>query len=258
MSALTKRMLQTLSLLLVAIATVALAGCRAVEPETAMRSDSFIVPSEYRLEVSTFNGPIEVTQGDGRSVSIVATIRQPNEVEYSAELDGSTLRVVTTAPDRRITPSPGVSLVITAPAGAEVDLRSGNGRIELVGVGTGGTLDTSNGSISLQDVAGEFVLDTSNGAVTLENVHCQINADTSNGRIEFTGSFDGGSSNSLETSNGGITVRVGAEANLHIDAETRNGGVDIDMPLNAATVGDIGTGSASLRLRSSNGSIDIR
>ena len=54
------------------------------------------------------------------------------------------------------------------------------------------------------------------------------------------------------------------QANVHIDAETNNGDVHVEIPLDVATlrdkrvVGDIGSGSASLRLRTSNGSITVR
>jgi len=247
----------------VALATVAFAACE-VTPETTTQADSFRVPLGYKLVVATFNGGIEVVEGDTRSVSVVATIRQPDDVNYSVELDGDTVSVVATAVRTNITPSPSVSLVITAPPSAELDLRSSNGSINVDGVGTNGLLKSSNGEITLRNVAGRFVIDTSIGAITIENVHGEIDARTNTGPIEFSGSFDDGSTNSLRTFTGGITINVGEQANVHIDAEATNGEVDIKIPLDAATmsdervVGDIGDGGASLRLRTTNGSITIR
>ena len=253
-----------IALFVVVLATFVFAACESVIPETSTQSGSFRVPLDYKLAVDTFNGTIEVIEGDTRSVSVVATIRQPDDVNYSAELDGNAVSVVATAVRTNISPSPGVSLVITAPPGAELDLRSSNGSIEVDGVGTNGLLESSNGKITLRNVTGKFVIDTSNGAITIVNTHGEIDGRTSNGPIEFSGSFDDGSTNSLRTSNGNITINVGEQANVHIDAETNNGDVDVEIPLDAATlsdgrvVGDIGDGSASLRLRTSNGSITIR
>ena len=253
-----------LSLLVIVFATFLLAACESVTPETTTQSDSFRVPSDYALDVDMFNGRIEVVRGDGRSVSVEATIRQPDDVNYSVELDGDTVRAVATAVRTNINPSPGVSLVITAPPGAVLNLRSSNGRVEVDGVGTGGVLESSNGRITLKNVAGRFVLATSNGDLTIEDVHGEIDGATSNGRIVFSGTFEAESSNSLRTSNGSIRINVGEHANVHVDAETSNGDVDVEIPLDAETrqddrvVGDIGDGSASLRLRTSNGSITIR
>jgi hypothetical protein len=100
---------------LVAVAAFALAACQVVTPETTTQEDSFPVPADYELVVDTFNGTIEVVEGSGQSVSIVATIRQPDDVDYSAELVGDTVIIVAVATRTNITPSPGVSLVITAP-----------------------------------------------------------------------------------------------------------------------------------------------
>ena len=246
------------------LAAFGLAACESVTPETTTQEDSFTVPTEYKLAVDTFNGSIEVVEGTGQSVSIIATIRQPDGVDYSAELDGDTVRIVATATRTNIIPNSGVSLVITAPPSVQLDLRSSNGKVDVDGVGTNGLFESSNGKITLQNVTGSFVLDSSNGAITVENVHGEIDGRSSNGRIEFSGSFEAGSTNSLSTSNESITIDVGEQANVHIDAETSNGDVDVDIPLDAATlrdervVGDIDDGSASLRLRTSNGSITVR
>ena len=255
--------MKTILILLIGLLLL-VAACDYVTPETTTQSASFRVPADYKLAVDTFNGTIEVVEGNTRSVSIVATIRQPDDVNYSVKLDGDTVSVVATAVRTNISPSPGVSLVITAPPSAELDVRSSNGSIDVDGVGTDGLLESSNGKITLRNVAGQFMIDTSNGAITIENVHGGIDGRTSNGRIEFSGSFNDGSTNSLRTSNGSITINVGEQANVHIDAETNNGDVDVEIPLDAATlsdervIGDIGDGSASLRLRTSNGSITIR
>ena len=244
---------------LVALTVVAFAACERVTPETTTQSDSFRVPTAYKLDVDMFNGSIKVIQGDTRSVSVEATIHQPGDVEYSVELDGDTVRAVATAKRTNITPSPGVSLVITAPPGAELNLKNSNGNVEVDGVGTSGVLESSNGKLAVRNVSGRYVLLTSNGSITVE-----IDGATSNGRIEFSGAFDADSTNSLKSSNGSITVNVGEDANLRVDAETSNGDVDVDFPLDNATIkddrvmGDIGDGSATLRLRTSNGSITVR
>ena len=252
------------ALAITAIALLAFAACENVTPETTTQSDSFRVPSDFTLDIDMFNGSIEVVQGDGRSVTVDATIRQPDDVNYSVELDGDTVKAVATAGRQNINPSPGVSLVITAPSTATLKLDTSNGHIEVDGVGTGGVLESSNGRLTLKSVAGRFVLATSNGRITIEDFFGEIDGATSNGRIEFSGTLEDDSENKLRTSKGSITINVGEDANVRVDAETSNGDVNVEIPLDAATieddrvVGDIGDGDATLQLRTSNGSVTIR
>ena len=243
---------------------LAFAACEQVEPETEMRTDSFTVSSGYRLEAHTFNGSIEVVEGDGLQVTVVATIQQPKELEYEAKIQGDTLKITAKPIRNNVHPSPGVSLVITTPSDAVLDLRSLNGGIEVIGVGTGGDLETSNGVITLERVVGVFVLNTSNGRVVLSEVHGSFGVDTSNASIQFDGVLEPDTNTQLRTSNGSIDITLGPNANVEIDAQTSNGDVSVAYPLNKASVSDekivgtLGTGSSKVRLRTSNGKINVR
>src|SRR5690606_30599901 len=126
---------------------------------------------------------------------------QPNDVEYTAELVGDTVRIVAKQLRTRANPSPGVSLQITAPPGATLNISSTNGNITSAGVGIGGVLETSNGTIRLEEVMGEYDLDSSNGSIELDRVAGVFVASTSNGRIEFDGELTEGTTTELLTSN---------------------------------------------------------
>ena len=241
-----------------------LLGCQVVAPETVTRTNSVAVPSTYTIEVDTFNGAIEVVRGATSTVDVVATIHQPDDVDYNVELDGDTLRITAVAGRTHITPSPGASIRITAPPSANLDLNTSNGSIDVTDVGTGGRLETSNGLVHLEQVEGHFELHSSNGRIEMTNVSGSFDASTSNGRIEFDGSLEDGTSSELQTSNGSIEAVVGTDANIRLDADTSNGQVHVAYPLNDAqidkdhVVGTLGTGASSLTLRTSNGDIDVR
>ena len=247
-----------------ALLVLAFGACNQVEPETEIRTESFTMPAQNWLDVETFNGSVTIIEGEGPGVIVVATIKQPQQLEYSATVDGDTLKIKATVIDDHTTPSPGVSLQITTPPDPELNLRSSNGRIEVFGVGSGGELATSNGSVTLERVAGLFVVNTSNGRVTLSDVRGSFGVETSNGSIQFDGALEPDTNTQLRTSNGNIDMVVGPNANVVIDAQTSNGNVDVAYPLNNATVDDnklvgtLGTGSSKLRLRTSNGNINVR
>lgn len=255
-----KRYLLTVASLL----TLLFGACQSVEPETEVRTQAFEIPTSYRLEVDTFNGTILINESDNGRLTVTATIRQPKELEYEARVEGDTVKIVATAIRTNINPSPGVSLEISAPPNAILDLVSSNGWVEVVGVGTTGGIETSNGGITLANVGGLFVLNTSNGGVTLHDVEGSFGVETSNGRIRFDGKLDPDTNTQLRTSNGGIEFIVGEQANVEIDAETSNGDVEVAYPLSNASitekkvVGTLGNGSSKVRLRTSNGGIEIR
>jgi hypothetical protein len=252
------------ALLALGLLALASAACEQVTAETVTRTNSVTVPSTYRLEIDAFNGDVEIVPGEGNTLEIVATVRQPKDVEYAVTVDGETVHIMAVALRTRIDPSPGVSLQITAPPNADLNINSSNGSITLVGVGTGGLLETSNGTIRLEEVHGRFEVHSSNGSIEFDRVSGSFDASTSNGRIEFDGDLEDGTSSELRTSNGGIDVFIGGEANVRIDAETSNGEVDIVYPLDEAIVseehveGTMGTGASTLILRTSNGDINIR
>jgi DUF4097 and DUF4098 domain-containing protein YvlB len=240
------------------------AGCNErVEPETEIRSDLVSVPSAYVLVVDTFNGSIEVTKGTGTWVEIKATLQQPNEIDYTVELEGETLRVVAIGLNTHINPNPEASFVITTPPDVRLELDTTNGSIRSIGVGTSGALETSNGRLTLEQATGVYTLNTNNGHVELSGVSGSFGVSTSNGHVEFEGSLDPGTQNVLSTSNGHITATIGPKANVLIDAETGSGQIGISFSLNNArtsatrTVGTLGDGGAELFLRTSNGNISV-
>ena len=136
--------------------------------------------------------------------------------------------------------------------------------MEVTGVTGSGDLKTSNGRVAVSGVEGRFELNTSNGRITMSDVAGEFEAHTTNGPIDFSGSLAASSDNSFTTSNGSIEVAFRGEPDVEVDARTSNGSAKSDRPILATKtdkrhlVGKYGTGTATLELRTSNGSINIR
>lgn len=106
------------------------------------------------------------------------------------------------------------------------------------------SLHTSNGPITARDLVGDAELRTSNGPIVVERQSGSLRARTSNGRIEMRelhGNVD------AETSNGSIVVN-GATLTSNGRLRTSNGTVDVRAKLEAG---------ASYELRTSNGAVRI-
>ena len=226
---------------------------------------TFEVGDNPTIEVTGFNGAIEFVTGSDGVVDVEAKLTIPNRVSYSATISGNTVTVIAKKTGSGITigRSPQANIRLVVPAHASIEAHTSNGPVTVTGITGDGDLETSNGKITIDGVTGTFNTSTSNGGVKITNSTGEFIAETSNGRIEFSGSFSAGSENEFSTSNGSINISFTDEPNVELDARTSNGNVNSDRPILAATtkrnhlVGKYGDGSASLELRTSNGSIDV-
>jgi DUF4097 and DUF4098 domain-containing protein YvlB len=230
------------------------------------QKNTFTVSDSPTIDVTGFNGSIEIAAGPDGEVDVEATLRLPSRISYSAKVDGNKVTVDAEKIGSVFTigRSPEASIRIVAPEHSTIIAHTSNGPIIVDDFTGGGVLKTSNGRISLTDVEGEFTADTSNGSVVMEDVSGQFDIETSNGKIIFSGEFVDGSDNVFRTSNGSIVVEFSGEPSVELDARTNNGSVENERPILTTTteksrlVGKYGEGLASLELRTSNGSIDIR
>jgi Putative adhesin len=236
------RLLGSRSVLILFVPIVACIPTFASETET--RDDTFSVGAAPKIVVSSDNGQTDVVTGNEGTVNVKATIRRPDDVEYSVVQEGDTIRV-----EARVSSGcscAGAEITVTLPADANVDLHTSNGGIEVVDIQNSGKLRTSNGRISLENVKGEFEVTTSNGD------------------IGFRGEMTAGGLNRLTTSNGSVEVTLLGEPSVKLDATTSNGEIICKLPIVATErgvkrlVGVVGGGDAVLVIKTSNGSITVQ
>jgi putative adhesin len=227
---------------------VAIVACTpALASETETHDDTFSVGDTPKIVVSNDNGQIHAVTGNEGTVNVKASIRRPDDVEYSVVQEGDTIRV-----EARVSSGwgfgtdAGADITVTLPADTNVDLRTSNGGIEAVGIQNSGKLRTSNGRISLENVKGEFEANTINGA------------------IDFRGEMTAGGMNQLTTFNGSVGVTLLGEPSVKLDAAIGNGEIICKLPIVATEsgikrlVGVVGGGDAGLVIKTSNGSITVQ
>jgi hypothetical protein len=251
-----------------------LVGCISIETDgdhsdgTADENQkhTFAVGANPTIDVDGFNGSIEIIAGPDGEVDVVSTLTIPGRISYSATVDGNIVNVVARRTGSGITigRSPSVKITMIVPAHSVIRAHTSNGSIKVTGISGTGQLDTSNGNIVINNVVGQYDSSTSNGSLTFTNVSGQFTGESSNGKIKFSGSFDANSENKFKTSNGSIDIVFTGDPDVELDARTSNGTVNSDRPILAITtsrshlVGKYGDGFATLEIRTSNGSIDIR
>lgn len=219
---------------------------------------SYNVPaSGAKLDLSSFNGSVDLIGVDGNTVEVTGTkyakeASMLGELKIEGTMEGSTLRIRAVRPgaNERKGCNCGASFVIRAPKRMELtsvttsngsmkvenfeavaNLRTSNGGMRLYQLKGRVDARTSNGSVTLDSVDGAVSVVTSNGGVTLENVRGALQAETSNGsirgRIVDTAN---GSPLRLSTSNGTVDIRLEATHSNDITVATSNGSINLRMP----------------------------
>jgi DUF4097 and DUF4098 domain-containing protein YvlB len=126
-------------------------------------------------------------------------------------------------------------------------------------------IENTNGAIDISDVRGSHQISNTNGHIELLRCAGDVDAETTNGAIRAElGEVNVGKSIRLETTNGRITVTLPKTLAARVDASTTNGSIKTDLPVTTTEFrrntlrGTINGGSsAELRLRTTNGSINI-
>lgn len=191
-----------------------------------------------RLDVSAFNGSIEIIGGDSQTVEITGAKHARDNAELSrfqveAVQEGNLVRVRAVKPaDSNWRCQCGAQFTIRVPRRIELSsIRTSNGAIRIENIEGKVDAATSNGSLRLFQIKGKVDARTSNGAVEIQSITGAVSVVTSNGaikgRIVDTVTAD---AVRLSTSNGAIDVRIEAQHNNDITVSTSNGGITVRIP----------------------------
>jgi len=211
--------------------------------------------SAQRLEVlDNANGSISVVGSSRRDIAVQARVVTQAETDSDARSMARNVtvtlengRIRSTGPEYERRRSWSVSYRIDVPSSFDVNL------------------ETSNGSLVVDGVKGRIDMESSNGSVRLTDVGGRVNARTSNGSVHVTlsGRYWEGDGMTVVTSNGSARLDIPNDFNARLIAGTNNGGMDIDFPVTVQNFRSkridttLGTGGATIEMRTSNGSLKI-
>jgi len=158
----------------------------------------------------------------------------------------------------------GVTYSVKVPRGAIVDADNVNGNVRLTGTRGTGRIETTNGRIEVEKTSGALALSSTNGGIKVVQAEGAVKASTTNGRIEveLTRVAENGDLG-FSSTNGGVTVRLPRDVRLSVDVATTNGGIDNEFDLaggesrRGRLSGDINGGGGTLKIRTTNGSVNI-
>ena len=160
-----------------------------------------------------------------------------------------------------------VDILIQMPREGRVNLRTGDGKIDIAGLKGEMDLHSGDGSENLESVDGKLHASTGDGHITAHGRFDELELKTGDGHVEVRA--DGGSSLAagwrLETGDGNVSLEVPGGLAADVDLHTSDGHIDLDMPV--ATEGKVrenevrgklNGGGSLLTIRTGDGSIHLR
>lgn len=213
------------------------------------------------IVVENVNGPISIESWDKPEVRLLAVKSARTEADLKA------LDVQIEATDRRF----AVRTAYLDKDGSWLKKFTNTGEVRYtLTVPHGATLrriETLNGAIAIANVHGRVTAKAVNGRIEAHGLAHEVELSAVNGSI--TASFDTVAERQdivLSADNGRIELRLPAEVGAEVTARTVNGSISNDFGLAADAEkwvgreleGTIGNGAARIRLKTINGSIEIR
>ena len=207
---------------------------------------------------------------EGNRIAIEApSVRNQRTVISFGSWVSQSVNFTVTAP-RRLTleARTGDGLIEARDLEGTIDMSSGDGRIEASNIGGRVKAHTGDGSIHIAQAAGVVDADSGDGSVEIAGRLEELTVRTGDGSVRVEAS-DGSTMKSdwrITTGDGRIALRVPSDFNAAVDASTGDGSVRVEgvsVPPNddesarRRVVGQLGSGGATLRLRSGDGSINV-
>jgi DUF4097 and DUF4098 domain-containing protein YvlB len=247
------------------------------------------------LKLRTFDGTLVVRSWDKNEVLVEIERRAPDQAAAEALVvnqtqDGNKITIEAPTTENRRSVSFGVSqsvnFSVTLPRRVALEASTGDGGIDVSDLQGTIDLNSGDGRIVASHLDGQVKVHTGDGTIRIDQAAGKVDADSGDGSVEVTGRLDelavrtgdgpvrvdasNGSAMKndwrITTGDGRISLRVPSDFNASVDASTGDGTVrvdGIDRPRTGdeserrRVVGQLGSGGATLHLRSGDGSIDV-
>ena len=159
-----------------------------------------------------------------------------------------------------------VRFTVKVPSGVRVSAGTVNGEMRVRDVSSEVRASTVNGLVEVRNVGGEVRANTVNGGVDVTTKSGPVNANTVNGDIDVRmSSLARDGEMNLHTVNGSVTVETPSGLDADVSLDTMHGSISSDWPVQLSgkfgprhAEGTIGRGGRSIKLRTLNGSVELK
>jgi DUF4097 and DUF4098 domain-containing protein YvlB len=258
-----------LSLLIVAVAAISVLPAYADE-----WSKTYNLSGKPDLRVDTSDANIHVSTWDQNTIEAkVTTLRYKigeGGIRIEEHQNGDLVEIDVHFPHHNFTVEWGnhrVDVEIHMPREGKVNLRTGDGKIEIGGLKGEMDLHSGDGSEVLEGVDGKLRATTGDGHIRADGRFDALELKTGDGRVEVRAAAGSSLASGwrLETGDGSVTLEVPADFSADVDLHTSDGHIDLEMPVTTEgklreneVHGKLNGGGNSLIIRTGDGSIRLR
>jgi hypothetical protein len=273
------------------LAGLALAALAAVPAGGDEWSRQYPLKGRPDLRVKTDDGSVRIETGAGSAIDARVTTTgwriAPGEVTITENQSGDRVDIEVRVPRAHFDFGIGqrsIAVVVRVPKQAELDVRTGDGSIEVQPVSGRVSLSTGDGSITVDGLQGEIRMHTGDGSIRATGLSGRLEADTGDGSMNVRGRFDvlslrtgdGGiqavaeagskieAAWSLSSGDGSVTLRLAPDLGADLDAHTGDGSISLEKPVTVTGTirknevrGKLGAGGLPLRIHTGDGSIRL-
>jgi DUF4097 and DUF4098 domain-containing protein YvlB len=239
-------------------------------------SKDFKVDGTPRVRVATGDAHVRITAADTNTIQARITTRNwkigGDGIQILDRQNGDEIELEVRYPKRWTMFDTGnrrVDIELRVPRLASLNIKTGDGNIDLNGVAGDVDLQTGDGRLEITDVQGtvrantgdgpvkliggkgEITLQTGDGRIEVEGFDGTLRVETGDGRVRVSGRFDvlevktgdGGveaialngsrmlSDWSIRTGDGGLTMRVPPDLAADVELHTNDGNIDLGLPV---------------------------
>jgi DUF4097 and DUF4098 domain-containing protein YvlB len=262
-------LMKRLSLSILSVVVVAVLPAHADE-----WSKTYNVSGKPNLRVETSDANIRVTTWDQNTIEArVSTSRYKigdGGIRVEEHQNGDSVEIEVRYPHHNFNVEWGshrVDIIIQMPREGHINLRTGDGKIDIAGLKGEMELHSGDGSESIEGVDGKLHASTSDGHITAHGRFDELELKTGDGHVEVRAGA--GSTLAagwrLETGDGNVSLEIPGDLSADVSLHTGDGHIDLDMPITTEgkireneVHGKLNGGGTALTIHTGDGSIHLK
>jgi DUF4097 and DUF4098 domain-containing protein YvlB len=237
-------------------------------------SKTFNLTGKPNLRVETSNANIHLDTWDQNNISVkVTTIRfkiGDNGIRIEDHQNGDSVELNVRYPHHNFVIEYGehrVDIEIHMPREGQMNLRTGDGKIEIAGFKGEMELRSGDGSQTIDAADGKLRASTGDGHIRANGRFDELELKTGDGGVDVRATSGSSLATGwrLESGDGNVTLEVPADLAADLDLHTSDGHIDLDMPVTTEGKlrqneirGKINGGGPVVTIRTGDGSIHLR
>jgi hypothetical protein len=258
--------------LLLAILTLALIG--ALPARADEWSKTYKLNGKADLRVDTSDANIHITTWDQPTVEAKVVTSHykigDDGIRIEEHQTGDAVAIEVRFPHHGMIIDWGqhkVDITIQMPREGRVNLKTGDGGIDVAGLKGDMDVHTGDGSVTLNGVDGKLHASTGDGHITAHGRFDELDLKTGDGHIDVTAAHGStlASNWRMETGDGSVSLEIPPDLSADVSLHTSDGHIDLDMPITTVGVihqnevhGKLNGGGSQLTIRTGDGSIHLR